>query len=55
MGYVVGLQKHFEMSYAGFLNGIISQNNGKWTRVNDAYPKQKCKIYHKAKKQNYGS
>ena len=48
---LVSLHQNFGMNYAGFLIGMVLQNNGKWTRVKDAYLKQKCKVCHKAKVQ----
>ena len=38
-----------------FLTGMALQNNEKWTEVKDVYPKQRHKIYHKAKVQIYCS
>ena len=50
---VVSLGEHFRMSFAVTLNFMTLWNDGKWTRVKDAYPKQKCYFHHKAKMKVY--
>ena len=46
---VVSLQKCFRMNFAVSLNCMALWNDGKWKRVKDAYPKQKCKFFTKQK------
>ena len=50
---VVSLQKHFRMSFAVAFNCMTLLNDKKWTQVKDAYPKQKCMFFQKAKMQVY--
>ena len=42
---VVSPQKHYGMSFVVSFICMVLWNDGKWTRVKDAYPKQKYNFF----------